>query len=148
MADVAFSEQIKDTIARLRRSINDLEEEQDFTDEVFYDYLRDAVDELEAGEYKRHREIKNGDFYSSNGRVQSVANAERTLYALKAHSNIKLGIKDKADRDNFMLRKNNLTVDTSGQSDNHKNTLSILDAKINKLLYQLRYSNINGVRVE
>lgn len=146
--EIVFSPEVKDTINRLRRSINDLEEERDFTDQILYEYLQDAVDELEMGDYKKGRYINTGEFYNSKNIIEWVPNTERMLYSVKAHILMKTGIKDKADRDNFLLRKNKLTIDTSSQSDDHEKTISILNERLNKMLYQLKHSPISGVRVE
>lgn len=148
MPDIIYSEQVKDTLERMRRSISDIEEEQDFSDDTLYYYLCDAVDELEIGDYKKGLHVDKGDFYDSKNRVVSIPSTDKMLYALKAHILFKTSIKDKADRDNFALHKNKLTVDTSGQSNNHKQTLEMLETRLSKLLYQLNNRLIHGIRVE
>lgn len=129
-----FSTQMQDVIAKVRRQINDLDISEDtllFSDEEIYGYIVDACDELELSFLRRNRAVENGDFVNeTTGQPVRVKGSERTIYALKAAIKIVQAIKARADRDNFALKKSNLSVDTSKQSEDHARTIEMLEKKL------------------
>lgn len=145
---IQYSEQMKRAISRLRRRVHDLDEENlRFSDKVLYEYISDAVDELEIHDYKKGVYVANGDFLSKKDNSPVIVSPEDiAIYTLKSHILLKTGIKDVADRDNFSLRKNNLSVDTTKQSTDHAVTLKELEAQLRQMLY--RKNVIRGYRIE
>lgn len=143
-----FSEQMKRAINRLRRRIHDMDQENlRFTDDDLYGYISDAVDELEMGRYAKGVAVDEGDFVRrADGRPVVITIDDMVIYTIKAQILLKLSLKDIADRDNFSLRKNNLSVDTTKQSSDHKETLEILEKHLDQYIYRSR--KIVGVRVE
>ena len=143
---VDLSTQMLSTIGKVRRRINDIDPSVYlYTDEELYGYVGDAVDHLEMNYFKRGRTVDGGDFVlvSSNHMVL-VPPAEQNVYAIQATILITTSIKSKADRDNFSLRKPNLSVDTSRQSSDHAETLSKLEGELHSHLFTL--SSISGAR--
>lgn len=129
-----FSNQMQDVIAKVRRQINDLNLPEDtllFTDEDIYGYIIDAVDEMEISFLRRNRAVQDGDFIDeATEQPTKVKGSERTMYALQASIKIVQSIKARADRDNFALKKSNLSVDTSRQSEDHARTIEMLEKKL------------------
>lgn len=135
-------------ISRFRLRIQDVEDENArFTNSDLYEYISFAVDELEMDEYRKGIYVDEGDFLNkSNGKPAPVTTDDIIIYVLKAQILLKIALKDIADRDNFSLSKNNLRVDTSQQSSDHKDSLEILEKQLKQYLY--RRKRITGVRVE
>jgi hypothetical protein len=126
-----LSEQMLDTIDKLRRRIHDTDSTPPtYSDENLYGYIQDAVDEMESGLYKRGRTTMNGDFTNTGGHPVKVPSIDQSLYALQAAILFTKGIKSRSDRDNFSLKKPNLSVDTSGQSADHAQTLESLEREL------------------
>jgi len=136
---VEFSEQMQKAINKLRRRINDTDQSSPvYQDEELYDLIADAVDELELHMYQKGRTVADGDFVrQGSGLPVTVTPAEMSLYVLQAALIFAMGTKAKADRDNFSLRKPNLSVDTSGQSADHAETIRILQDEIRRTLMNL-----------
>lgn len=143
-----FSEDVAKAIERLRFRIRDTNDSAyTFSSEELYEYLSQAVDELEIREYKKGIYLEDGEFRRrASGSPAKVDHADITIYTLKAHILIKMSLKDQADRDNFALRKNNLSVDTTGQSKNHAESIEYLEKQLKRLIFSS--SRIYGVRVE
>jgi hypothetical protein len=129
----------------LRRRIGDTETPYTFEDSLLVGYITDAVDEVEL-DFKR-------DFYvdlSINEFNKPLERTDVVLFSIKAHYLFKLRTKDKADRDNFLLKKGRLTLDNSNQSKDHDETLERLEKEYRRLLYQSKNGgfSIKGVRME
>ena len=133
-----LSEQMLDTIAKLRRRIHDTDSfPPTYSDELLYGYIGDAVDELELGLYKKGRRVDDGDFVTLGGSSIRVPSTDQSLYALQAAILFTKAIKSRSDRDNFSLRKPNLSVDTSGQSQDHAETLMSLEQELRAKLISM-----------
>lgn len=149
---VTYSEQMQSAINKLRRLIGDDEGEtsadNNFSDEFLYNYIADAADELELGLYKTGVVVRDNDFYNKSGEVVNLSGAEQNIYCRMAQIIIKAGVRDKADRENFLIRKGKLTIDLSRQSSSHGETLKDLEKKLMSAISLLKMSSIKGVRVE
>lgn len=144
-----LSDQMRYTIGVLRRRINDLDIDDAplFEDETLYQYIADAVDELELFMFKNNRYVDGGDFRDTlTDQVVHVTQPERMVYAIQAAILVVTAIKIKADRDNFSLRKPTLSVDTSRQSQDHAVTLQILKDDLNVRIVSIMTSNLTGYR--
>lgn len=144
-----LSDQMRYTIGVLRRRINDLDIDDAplFEDETLYQYIADAVDELELFMFKKNRYVDGGDFRDAlTDQVVHVTQPERMVYAIQAAILVVTAIKIKADRDNFSLRKPTLSVDTSRQSQDHAVTLQILKDDLNVRIVSIMTSNLTGYR--
>ena len=144
-----LSDQMRYTIGVLRRRINDLDIDDAplFEDETLYQYIADAVDELELFMFKKNRYVDGGDFRDTlTDQVVHVTQPERMVYAIQAAILVVTAIKIKADRDNFSLRKPTLSVDTSRQSQDHAVTLQILKDDLNVRIVSIMASNLTGYR--
>lgn len=146
-----FSIQMQDAIKKLRRRVNDFSSDSPiFSDVEMYEFISDAVDELEIEYLKKGRRVYNGDFVyiKDTSKTVKVTPAETNIYALQAAIFLTLSIKSQADRDNFSLRKPNLSVDTSHQSKDHLDTLNLLKKELHgALMRNLSSSSIGGFRV-
>lgn len=141
-----LSEQMLNTIEKLRRRIHDTDSSPPaYSDELLYGYIGDAVDELELGLYKKGRRVNNGDFTNVGGVSISVPSVDQSIYALQAAILFTKGVKSRSDRDNFSLRKPNLSVDTSGQSKDHAETLRSLEQELRAKIISM--ANIGGYQV-
>jgi len=147
---LVYSAQMQEVIDKLRRAINDIEEEQDFSDDTLYGYIVDAVDELEFGRYQKGIMVHNGDFVRIGDSTPVVlSGGEKSLYSIAAHILLKTSLKDRADRENFVLKKNRLSVDTTKQSSDHGETLKTLQDRMTHVINNLKgHFRTTGVRVE
>lgn len=147
---MTYSEQMTAVIGRLRRKISDTDT-LDFTyqDEDLYNYISDAVEELEAGAYSKSYEVSNGDFILTSDGITpaELTSKDINVYLIQAHIIITQALKSQADRENFALRKNGLTVDTTMQSANHDNTLKELKQDLSRAIVRAT-SGIIGTRIE
>lgn len=144
----SFSEQMTYTIKALRRRINDIDEDAPlFSDEDLYNYIADAVDELELSLFKKDRYVDGGNFKkTTTDEVATVPQPERMIYVIQAAILVITAIKIKADRDNFALRKPTLSVDTSRQSRDHAETLQILKEDLITRIVSVMTSVMTGYR--
>jgi hypothetical protein len=134
---------MNDVIKTLRRRIGDEIGPFVFTDEILTGYVEDAVSQVEL-DLPRGFSVDLGVFNIEPTKPDCI------LFAIKAHYLIKLRTKDKADRDNFLLRKGSLTLDNTKQSSDHKETLDLIASEYKKTLFQVKNSglSIKGVRME
>lgn len=128
-------------ITKLRRSINDTD--NTYSDDILCGYISDAVDELEIGEMVRNRQVIDGDFVSGSTNIK-IPLRDQTVYLIKAQIIYTEAMIHSADRDTLSYTKNKLSVDTSEQAGNHRETLKILGKKLHKALY---YAN-GGADIE
>lgn len=126
MDAIQLSPQMLNTIAKVRRRIDDTSTPPLYSDLDIYGYISDAVDELESTNYHKGIYVEDGDFSSP------ISNTDQSIYALRAAIIVLQGIKSRTDRDNFALRKQNLTVDTSGQSSDLAVTIKLLSDELEK----------------
>lgn len=145
---ISYSDQMLRAIGQLRRRINDTNETSPtFSDEQLYGYISDAVDHLELTSFKKGRAVEDGDFVSGTSLLPvTVPRPEQFLYVLQAAILVTMGIKSKADRDNFSLRKPNLSVDTSRQSSDHAETIRSLQDELNTRLFNMSSTTFSGAR--
>lgn len=129
-------------LSMFRRRIGDTEAPYTYTDDLLYGYLEDAVISVE-GDWTR------GFVLASKIIVPLPTRMDASLFCLKAHYLLKLGIKDKADRDNFRMVKGRLTLDNTNQSKDHLDTLKLLETEYRTMLFRAKTGGkITGVRVE
>ncbi|WP_336784159.1 hypothetical protein [Paenibacillus illinoisensis] len=142
-------------LAIVRRRIGDTETPYTYADDLLLGYIGDAIDQVEL-EYQR--EVALNIIVDSITNVVSgeiIAPLELTrldaqLFATKAHYLITLRTKGQADRDNFRMVKGRLTLDNTNQSDDHAETLRLIDLEYRRALYRVKNGNgsIKGVRME
>lgn len=133
---------MEECLGILRRRIGDTEEPFTITDEILTGYMEDAVSVVET-DYPRGIKTEFGLF------VPDILLEDATLFAIKAHYLVALGIKSKSDRDNFLMRKGRLTLDNSRQSGDHKETLDLIDKEYKRVLAQRRnFGQLKGIRME
>jgi hypothetical protein len=126
----------------VRRRIGDTETPFVFDDDIIDGYISDAILSVEA-DWSRGIFLDGVDF------SQPIEKMDAMLFSVKAHYLIKLRTKDKADRDNFLMKKGRLTLDNTGQSSDHKDTLEMIEKEYSRLLYRLKHGgSIRGVRME
>lgn len=130
-------------IAMLRRRIGDTEEPYTFSEDLLVGYMEDAVGMVEL-DYKRGIIAEYGMF------EEDISIGDATLFVIKAHYLVKLRTKDKADRDNFLMRKGRLTLDNTNQAGDHAETIKLIDIEYKRVLYQAKNSgtSISGIRME
>lgn len=130
-------------VSMLRRRIGDTDEPFTFTDDLLIGYVEDAVSLVEL-DYKRNIITEFGQFNDD------ISITDATLFVIKAHYLVKLRSKDKADRDNFLMRKGRLTLDNTNQAKDHAETLRLIDVEYKRVLYQAKNSggSIQGIRME
>jgi hypothetical protein len=137
---------VQECIDTIRRRIGDTDDPFTFTDEIIIGYLSDAVAEVEL-DYPRNMSI-NITLGLFDHDI-SISTPDVVVFSIKAHYLIKLRTKDKADRDNFVMRKGRLTLDNTNQAKDHKDTLDVITKEYNRKLFQLKNNgNQKGVRVE
>lgn len=139
---------IKSMVPKLRRRIGDDVEPYAFPDERLEGFIQDAVDHLETGMYKKGRRVMVDNIVDSEGNAVIISGGEQAIYVIQAAILFTKATKSRADRDNFALRKPNLSVDTSGQSSDHEKTIAILEDELRKTITSLAIMNIGGYRVE
>lgn len=139
---------IKSMVPKLRRRIGDDVEPYAFPDERLEGFIQDAVDHLETGMYKKGRRVMGDSIVDSEGNAVILSGSEQAIYVIQAAILFTKATKSRADRDNFALRKPNLSVDTSGQSSDHEKTIAILEDELRKTITSLAIMNIGGYRVE
>jgi len=134
---------IENCIQVLRRRIGDTEEPYTFSDELLTGYIDDAVAQVEL-EWNRGITCSFGVFNVE------ITPQDVVLFTTMAHYLVKLRTKDKADRDNFLMKKGRLTLDNTNQAGDHMQTLEILMKEYKRVLFQARNGSgsIKGVRVE
>lgn len=135
-------------VPKLRRRIGDDVEPYAFPDERLEGFIQDAVDYLETGMYKKGRRVMGDNIVDSEGNAVILSGSEQAIYVIQAAILFTKATKSRADRDNFALRKPNLSVDTSGQSSDHEKTIAILEDELRKTITSLAIMNIGGYRVE
>lgn len=135
---------IDNCLSKLRRRVGDTDEPYAFDDGLLVDYINDAVDLVELDYTRGYSLTDLGNFNKSPSSIDC------TLFAIKAHWLFKLRTKDKADRDNFLLRKGRLTLDNTEQADDHGKTLEIIDKEYRETLFRVKNkgTKIKGVRME
>jgi hypothetical protein len=134
---------MQECIDVLRRRIGDTDTPFTFTDELLTGYVEDAVNQVEL-DWHRGVTTSFGLF------DKEITMLDVTLFCVKAHYLIKLRTKDKADRDNFLMRKGRLTLDNTNQAKDHGDTLKIIDSEYRRVLYQAKNgsASIQGIRME
>jgi len=134
---------INTIISMLRRRIGDTESPYGFDDSLLQGYIEDAVYQVEL-DYPQGFTINSGVFNKEPDMNSAI------LFAIQAHYLFKVRTKDKADRDNFLMKKGRLTLDNTNQSSDHKETLELIEKEYKKTLYRVKNGggSIEGVRVE
>lgn len=134
---------MNECLLMLRRRIGDTEEPYVFSDSLLMGYVEDAVAQVEM-DYKR------GITLNSNVFVEDIEPTDVVLFTIKAHYLIKLRTKDKADRDNFLMKKGRLTLDNTGQAKDHADTLDLINKEYVLALTKVKNggSSFKGVRME
>lgn len=138
---------VTDCLLVLRRRIGDTDLPYTYDDTLLTGYINDSVQAVEL-DWTRGFDIdSNGNFTSTESYV--VSKKDLNLFSVKAHYLITLRTKDKADRDNFRMVKGRLTLDNTGQSKDHMDTLNMLDKEYKRTLHQTKNgTTIKGVRME
>lgn len=134
---------MNECLLMLRRRIGDTEEPYVFSDSLLMGYIEDAVAQVEM-DYNR------GITLNSNVFVEDIESTDVVLFTIKAHYLIKLRTKDKADRDNFLMKKGRLTLDNTGQAKDHADTLELINKEYVLALTKVKNggSGFKGVRME
>lgn len=144
-----------DILSIVRRRIGDTDAPYTYADDLLMGYISDAIDQVEI-EYSRNISVsietdeQTGDTLTEIVSPVDLVRADFQLYATKAHYLIVLRTKGQADRDNFRMVKGRLTLDNTNQSDDHAETLRIIDAEYKRALYRVKNGNssLKGVRME
>lgn len=127
---------INDTIQSVRRFIGDTDSTNYiYQPEDLRGYIEDAIDELGFNII-----IENDDYKEEISKDISI------IIAIKTSILIKNAEKNKADRDNFLLRKGKLTIDNTNQPNNHLESIEILEKKLKQKIFY--YNSKKGVRLE
>lgn len=133
---------MQECIDTLRRRIGDTEEPFSFEDDLLTGYISDAVIEVEL-DYPRGIIVDFGFFTSE------ITAADVVLFCIKAHYLLKLRTKDKADRDNFLMKKGRLTLDNTNQAKDHMDTLDFIQKEYKRILVQFKNGGLmKGIRME
>jgi hypothetical protein len=159
--EAPYMASVSDCLSMLRRRIGDTDTPFVFTDDLLYGFISDSVNQVEL-DYKRGfiitSSVDNTDpsnpvtTYSFSNYLDGTLEPgvlDLELFVVKAHFNVVLRTKVKADRDNFRMVKGRLTLDNTNQAGDHKDTLEILDREYRKTLLQIKNNGqIKGVRLE
>ncbi|MNT28031.1 hypothetical protein D3C72_1636880 [compost metagenome] len=135
--------EMQECVQILRRRVGDTETPYVFEDDLLIGYITDAVLHVELDHY-RGISVMNNEFETAVDAIDAV------LICIKAHYLLKLRTKDKADRDNFLMRKGRLTLDNTGQSGDHAETLKLINSEYQAMLVKVKNggSSMKGVRME
>lgn len=127
---------MNDLVSRLQRRLNDTENE--FTN--LDGYIEDAIGELSY--LFLDLEVTNGEL------SREVTNSEATIITIQAHILVETGLKSSSNRNNFRIKKENISIDNTQQSRDHGSTLNLLHEELDRAIHRHIVGDIEGIRVE